>query len=84
MSWYEKAAQQGYASAQYNLGLMIAKGAGTAPDLPRAYMWLTMAADQGDAEAKAKRDYLASKLSAAQMTEGQRLAAEWKPKTESK
>ena len=61
-----------------NLALMLAKGAGRAPDIPRAYMWLSLAAEQGDAFAKDKLDYLVSKASSRQVAEGQRLAAEWK------
>ena len=45
------AADQGDAQAQFNLGVMIAKGRGTAASQTVAKQWLQLAADQGDAQA---------------------------------
>lgn len=47
----EKAAQ-GFAKAQYNLGLMYFKGEGVKQDFSQAKLWYEKAAAQGDAEAK--------------------------------
>ena len=44
---YELAAQLGYAPAQYNLGIMLAKGQGCEPDRDRALPWFQKAAEQG-------------------------------------
>lgn len=38
--WYEKAAYQNYAPAQYNLGIMLREGTGGTQDLVQAYAWL--------------------------------------------
>ncbi len=50
--WYEKATAQGYASAQFNLGLMFYNGQGVAQDYQRAVSWYRKAAVQGNAEAQ--------------------------------
>jgi uncharacterized protein len=48
LAWYLKAAAQGHARAQFNLGLMHASGQGARRDLLAAYAWL-LQADQGGA-----------------------------------
>jgi hypothetical protein len=45
-------AQQGYATAQYNLGLMYEKGEGVTQDSREAVNWYRMAAQQGYASAQ--------------------------------
>jgi TPR repeat protein len=47
-----KAAEQGNASAQYNLGLMFNSGQGVPQDYKQALYWLTKAAEQGIARAQ--------------------------------
>ena len=44
--WYEKAAEQGDAEAQYKCGRMYCMGEGTAEDRAKARMWLQKAAEQ--------------------------------------
>lgn len=50
--WYTKAAEQGDANAQKNLGWMYANGKGVAEDKKQAVYWHTKAAEQGDAYAQ--------------------------------
>jgi Sel1 repeat-containing protein len=50
--WFRKAADQGNAQAQSNLGLMYANGRATPKNLPEAAKWFRKAADQSDAEAQ--------------------------------
>ncbi|MDR2709302.1 MAG: zinc-ribbon domain-containing protein [Elusimicrobiota bacterium] len=50
--WYEKAAQQGYASGQYNLGVMYDNGDGIPQDKQKALYWYEKAAQQGYANAQ--------------------------------
>ena len=45
-------ANKGDAKAQYNLGVMFAKGQGVLPDYKEAVKWYRLAAEQGDAEAQ--------------------------------
>ena len=51
-SWYRKAADQGNASAQYNLGLMYWRSQGVPQDYAAAVSWYRKAADQGHADAQ--------------------------------
>ena len=44
--WHKKAAEQGYAAAQYPVGLMYSKGDGVEQDKEEAIKWLQKAADQ--------------------------------------
>ncbi len=52
MKWYRKAAEQGHAEAQQNLGVMYANGQGVAEDYGEAMKWYLKAAEQGDAHAQ--------------------------------
>ncbi|EET45191.1 Sel1 repeat protein [Neisseria sicca ATCC 29256] len=45
--WYRKAAEQGNAKAQYNLGLMYANGKGARQNLVIAKEWFGKACDNG-------------------------------------
>ena len=47
-----QAAKQGYAAAQYNLGLMYDQGRGVRQDYTQAVQWYRKAAEQGDAQAQ--------------------------------
>ena len=77
MHWYRRAAEQGHIAAQYFLGLMLGR---TAPqDRVASYMWLALAAAQGDADAAKRRDALAVQMTTAQLDEGKRRASEWMP-----
>jgi TPR repeat protein len=58
MAWFRKAAERGYAPAQYNLGKMYLKGQGVAVDREEARKWLTRAADAGYPAAKKALDAL--------------------------
>jgi len=53
-NWFRKAADQGYAKAQSNLGWMYAQGKGVAQDYKQALRWYRKAADQGDASAQSE------------------------------
>tara|TARA_B110001469_G_C9399773_1_gene205529 strand:+ start:144 stop:533 length:390 start_codon:yes stop_codon:yes gene_type:complete len=48
----KKAAEQGDADAQFNLGCMYADGEGVAEDSAEAVKWWLKAAEQGDADAQ--------------------------------
>lgn len=52
LKWYRKAADQGYAPAQVNLGSMYFEGQGVARDFQEALKWYREAADQGYAPAQ--------------------------------
>lgn len=52
VDWYTKAAGQGDANAQYNLGIVYAHGDGVAKNEATAVEWYTQAAKQGYADAQ--------------------------------
>ena len=52
MKWYRKAAEQGNANAQNNLGLMYKRGEGVPQDYAEARKWYRKAAEQGLADAQ--------------------------------
>ena len=58
MKWYRKAAEQGYAEAQYELGNCYEKGWSVAQDDQEAVKWYRKAAEKGHAKAKARLQYL--------------------------
>jgi TPR repeat protein len=79
VSYYLKAAAQGYVTAQTNLGFIYSDGGELLPkDYSRAHMWLNMAASKGDKEAVKQRNAVEKLMTAADFSESQRLAREWK------
>ena len=85
VKWYSLAANQGVAIAQFKLGVMYNDGQGVAQDYIHAHMWFSLAALQFPAsetenrdEAVKARDFVASKLTSAEIAEAQKLAREWK------
>lgn len=52
MTWFRKAAHQGFAQAQHNLGVMYDEGQGVTQDYAQAVKWYRKAADQGDVGAQ--------------------------------
>ena len=77
VKWYELAANQGYAKAQYNLGVMYVIGEGVPKDNATTYMWWNIAASKGYPAARKKLDILEKKMSPAQIAEAQRMTREW-------
>ncbi|SOD42673.1 tetratricopeptide repeat protein [Nitrosovibrio sp. Nv4] len=51
-AWFHRSAAQGYADAQFNLGLMYANGEGVAKDPAKAVELFQKAADQGNVDAQ--------------------------------
>ena len=84
--WYRLAAEQDHASGQHYLGLVYALGRGVPQDYVTAHMWLNLATAQASAENRDRyvkgRDAVAAEMTAEQIAEAQRLAREWKQKTE--
>jgi hypothetical protein len=85
--WYRKAAERGYPVAQNNLGVLYANGQGVPQDYVQAHMWFSLAAPRFEASQTEDREgtirnrkYVATKMTAAQIAEAERLAREWKPK----
>jgi TPR repeat protein len=75
-SWYRKAAEQGLSTAQNNLGSLSEQGRGVPQNFVEAYMWYSLAAASGHEEAAKNRDNVAKKMTAGQIADAQRRAAE--------
>ncbi len=60
MKWYRKAADQGYASAQYIVGDMYDKGLGVTENYAAAVRWYRKAANQGYAPAQTNLGFMYS------------------------
>jgi len=52
VKWYRKAAEQGDAEAQFNLGRAFVNGEGVDKDKMEAVKWLRLAAEQGYEDAE--------------------------------
>jgi TPR repeat protein len=76
--WFEKAAAQGDANAQNNLGVLYGLGHGVQQNYVRAYMWwsLSVAHSTGEDQklAAGNLDIVARKLTPGEIAEAQRLA----------
>jgi TPR repeat protein len=68
-----KAAEQGYAAAQYNLGLLYRDGQGVEQDFAKAVRWLRAAAEQDYAPAQAALKDLQT-----QTSEGRKPGFSWR------
>jgi TPR repeat protein len=82
---YRKAAAQGDAWAQFNLGVDYSEGRNAPQDDVQAYAWFILAASGASPDylremATGRRDLQATKMTPAQIAEGQRLARKWKSK----
>lgn len=80
--WYRQAARCGHMVAQLNLGDFRARGIGGARDPVRAYLWLGLAARQGNAWARNRQREVAAGMTSEQIAEGQGLIADWRPDPE--
>jgi hypothetical protein len=75
-------AEQGDATAQYNLGVFYDNGLGVPQDKVNAYVWFNLSAAQGKAGAAAFRDLIARYMTSEQISEAQKRSREWKPTTQ--
>ena len=73
---------QGGASAQNNLGVMYQNGEGVPKDYVQAYAGWILAAAQGEEDAIEAKDFLRKIMTAEQVAEAQKLAAELRERIE--
>ena len=76
MKWYRKAAEQGFAQAQYNLGVMYYFGEGVSVNSIKAYMWWSLAMEQGNESATENLNIIKEVMSSAEISIAQELATE--------
>jgi hypothetical protein len=71
--WKLKAAQQGEARAQNHYGVKYAKGEGVQKDYKLAYVWLHLAAIQGNRRAIKNFDILTEKMTPEQISDAKQM-----------
>jgi TPR repeat protein len=79
VSWYRKAAEQGFAAGQYNFGRMYAAGRGTRQSDVEAYRWFSRAAAQGHADARKQLAEVGKRLTAEQIAQAKQAATQPQP-----
>ena len=77
--WYRRAAEQGYAPAQRELGIEYFAGRGVPQDDIAAYVWLTLTGAGLGATGAAVREAVARRMTRAQIEAAEELVREWKP-----
>ena len=77
--WYRMAADQGNSQGQLSLGHRYLHGEGVPTNYVEAYKWFALSAAQGNVFASTPRDFVLEKMTPAQIAEGQRLVAAWRP-----
>ena len=85
LRWWQKAAELGVIDAQLALGNIYAGGTGVARDHVQAYMWFHIVTQQSEDAwlrgiAGSNRDALAARMTSAEVTKAESLAAEWQAK----
>ena len=80
--WYRRSAAQGNAQGQFFLGFSYKDGEGVPKDHVLACKWFNLAAAQGQRRAAEVRDELATFMTPSQISEAQKLAREFKPRSE--
>lgn len=78
--WFRRAAELGVRDSQYNLAILLGRGLGAPADLGQSYLWFAVSAAQGDEDAGRKRDEVAGRLSAADLSTAKAAADSWKAK----
>jgi TPR repeat protein len=81
VKWFQKAAEQNFAEAQYNLGVCYDDGEGVTKDAVQALKWYSLAADQKNENAAKYRAELQKVMTSQQIAEAQKLKQEFKPKS---
>ena len=66
-------AQGGKAGAQSRLGAMYRRGQGVAKNLPRAFMWLSLASARGDLAAKAELHEMSRSMTAEELSQAREM-----------
>ena len=83
VKWYRMAAERGHANSQISLGLSYGLGFGVPQDFVLAHMWFSLAAaHQGLENLADVRDFVLSEMTSDQLAQAERLARDWRPKTE--
>ena len=75
--WYRKVAEQGYAEAQFKMGIMYYNGRGVPEDRRQAFAWFSLAAAQGYKNAKEAQTIVAKELDQDALEQAKNLAVKY-------
>jgi hypothetical protein len=73
MALFKPLARQGNAKAQAAIGAMYRKGQGVAKSSAHAFMWLSIAAARGDADARTEMNEMARTMSAKEQAQAREM-----------
>ena len=79
VKWFRMAAERGVHDSQYNLAILYARGLGVEKDLGQSWLWFSLAAQKGDADAAAKRDEIAGEMDPASLAAASAALTQFKP-----
>ena len=79
LSWFEKAANRGVVDSQYNLGVLFGSTPEIPTDLVSAYVWFSIASQQGDQLAGNNVSTLKTQLEANDLKRAEERIAAFKP-----
>jgi localization factor PodJL len=77
---FRQASDLGITDSQFNLAVLYERGMGVPASLTEAYLWYVIAANQGDAEAKARVEVLNTQIPAAERQAAEKTARSFTPK----
>lgn len=78
VKWCRKAADEGDAHAQFNLGVMVAHGQGEEQDYKEAYKWVSLAIPEMGEKAIDARNALVVRMSAEEVETASEMVQHWK------
>ena len=78
-SLWKPLAEQGYAKAQSNLGVMYNNGKGVLQDYALAHMWFNLSGSNGHKKGMKNRGMVEKRMSPSQIEKAQEMARNWKP-----
>jgi hypothetical protein len=79
VKWFKKAADQGYASAQYELGIRYEYGEGVLQDFVFAHVFYNLSASMGYGNARLALKELTKRMTPDSVARAQKMARNWKP-----
>ncbi|MCD6035585.1 MAG: hcpA 1 [Rickettsiales bacterium] len=83
--WYQKAAEQEFAEAMFNLGMLSATDAGESKNYLEAYKWFYLAVQEGsNLRYTNARDAVAKEMTSEQIASSKKLAESWLAKHSTK
>jgi len=77
--WFEKAAERGVVDSQFNLGVLFESGQGLPKNPVDAFVWYSIAANQGDQFAEDRVEVLRAQVSGADLAKAERRINSFRP-----